>query len=358
MKIFKLPDLGEGLPEATIREWHVKVGDTVTTDQPLVSVETAKALMEVPAPFDGTVEKLFGQTDDVITTGAALIGFIGKDDSIAAEDSATVAGKIVSSDQVIQTQSTPVNHSIKATPAVRALARKLGVNLSEITPQGPRITQAEVEQHAQSTPETTTTDALQPLAPVRQAMVKSMQASRQHIVPATIMDEANISNWQPKQKITLRLIRAVIAACLQEPMLNNSLATNGTQFRHNPNINLGIAVDTKEGLFVPVIHQVETLSDEEILNNIATFKQQAETKEFPADIFKNPTITLSNFGTFAGRFAMPIIVPPQAAIIAAGRITETNSQKLLPLSVTFDHRFITGGEAARFLKILLDQLQE
>lgn len=145
MKIFHLPDLGEGLPDAIIREWYVKEGDEVKTDQPIVSMETAKALVDVPAPFDGKIEKLFGQADDTILTNHPLIGFEGEADNqektygtnnTENTDAGTVVGNIEVSDQVLSENATGVqvqqtNSLYKATPAVRMLAKQLGVNLAK-----------------------------------------------------------------------------------------------------------------------------------------------------------------------------------------------------------------------------------
>src|SRR3990167_7975687 len=149
MKIFKLPDLGEGLPDAIIREWHVKVGEQVKKDQPIAAMETAKALVDVVAPFDATIEKLFGQVNDTIETGKPLIGFEGEPDaSDVKKDTGTVVGKIEQSDgassQRFSTTGTTLSSSIKATPVVRALARKLNVDLSTVKFSGDRITEEDI----------------------------------------------------------------------------------------------------------------------------------------------------------------------------------------------------------------------
>src|SRR3990167_1896535 len=136
MKIFKLPDLGEGLPDAIIREWYVNEGDTVKKDQAIVAMETAKALVDVPAPFDAVIEKLFGVVNETIETGKPLIGFEGESTEIEKKDTGTVVGKIEQSEKIISekqfSSTTMTSHTnIKATPVVRALARQLNVNLAE-----------------------------------------------------------------------------------------------------------------------------------------------------------------------------------------------------------------------------------
>lgn len=373
MKIFKLPDLGEGLPDAIIREWHVKVGDEIKTDESMVSMETAKALVEVPAPFDGKVEKLFGDVDDTIETGQPLIGFEGEREAEEEKDAGTVVGAIEESEAVLQESATGVAvrktaSGLKATPAVRALAKRLGVDLSILTPKGgDRITADEVKQAAGGATKSTSakpTD-MEEMSPVRKAMVLSMAQSHREVVPVTLSDEIDISVWKGKDNITIRIIRAVQNACDKEPMLNATFNGEHMAYRFNKHVNLGLAVDTKHGLYVPVLKNIAEQSDEQLRENINRFKQQAEDKTIPQDDLHGGTIILSNFGTIAGRTANPIILPPMTAIVGIGKLYEgivaVNSKPevrpVLPLSVTVDHRAVTGGELARFLRAMMDSLE-
>lgn len=363
MKLFKLPDLGEGLPDAVIRQWHVKTGDTVTKNQPLAAMETAKALVDVVSPYDAVVEKLFGEAGDTIETGHPLIGFEGAADNNDKKDSGTVVGKIERSEKVI-TRSV-VAAAVNATPAIRALARKLKVNLSKISFSGDRITAKDVEQAAQSIVKPSAPEGFMPLSNVKRAMALAMQKSHQDIVPVTIIDEVDIHAWQGKQDITVKIIRAIIAACQQESALNAHFDTASTSVKRFSEINLGLAVDTPEGLFVPVIKNIATLDDAAIRAEIERFKQQAKTKSIPQADLHGATIVLSNFGAIAGRYANPIILPPTVAIIGIGRLSQQvvlNAQhapelhRFMPISLTADHRAITGGEMARFLKMMMDAL--
>ncbi len=374
MIIFKLPDLGEGLPDAIIREWYIKQGDVVKVDQPLVAMETAKALVDVPAPYAGTIEKLFGEVGDTIETGNPLIGFEGEGAAETKTDSGTVVGAIEQSGKIIQETAFGVSrqssHSgtqrIKATPAVRALAKKLGVDLTTLTPQGARITAAEVRQAAhQSNPsDASLPEDMQALTPARRAMVMSMKKSQQEVVPVTLVDDADIHAWPAKTDTTLRLLRAIAAACQQEPMLNASFDGQHMAYRLNQAINVGIAVDTEHGLYVPVLKDIAKRDDNDLREQINQFKQQARDKSIAQADLHGATIMLSNFGAIAGRYASPIIVPPMVAIIGVGRsrdevVAIDNKpaiHKMMPLSITVDHRLITGGEAARFLKTLITTL--
>lgn len=376
MKIFKLPDLGEGLPDAIIREWFVKVGDVVKKDQPLVAMETAKALVDVPAPFDATIEKLFGAVNETIETGNPLIGFEGTTDpKELPKDTGTVVGKIEQSEKIISntpfsTTTLTTQTTIKATPAVRALARQLNVDLSHITYSGERITAKDVQAAADSRPvvasqKTIDTSDWEPLTNIKRAMVMNMQQSHHDIVPVTLMDDVDIFAWTGKQDITVRIIRAIIYACTMEPALNAHFDSKTMRIKKFDAINLGLAVDMPHGLYVPVIKDIAYLTDEEIRTSVEKFKTQAQTKSIAQSDLHGATIVLSNFGAIAGRYANPIILPPTVAIVGIGRITksialdEHNQPELhrtIPLSLSVDHRAITGGEVARFLRVMMDML--
>jgi pyruvate dehydrogenase E2 component (dihydrolipoamide acetyltransferase) len=196
MTIFNLPDLGEGLPDAEISQWHVKVGDTVTTDQPLVSMETAKAVVEVPSPQDGVIKKLYGQNGDIIITGASLLAFETEESN---EDQGTVVGNIQSSGEVINDDFIIGGNNersrthIKATPKVRSMARKLGVNLSLVSGSGTnnKITLQDIEAAANPLQE-----GFEPLKGVRRHMVRTMSESHAKVVPVTIFDDAILTGNQ------------------------------------------------------------------------------------------------------------------------------------------------------------------
>ena len=241
------------------------------------------------------------------------------------------------------------------------LAKKLGVNLADISPQGDYITTAEVEEAAHKS---TSSHDLEPLSPVRRAMVISMNESHKRVVPITLSDDADISAWDDKQDITVRLIRAVAAGCEAVPMLNATFDDEKLAYRLNPEINLGIAVDTPHGLYVPVLKNIAAQEDRQLREKINQFKQQAQEKSIQQADLHGATIILSNFGAFAGRYANPIIVPPMVAIIGIGKAREEvvpaagkpAIHRIIPLSITVDHRLVTGGEAARFLKAMIDDL--
>lgn len=363
MTVFKLPDLGEGLQEAEIVGWHVNVGDQVVADQPLLSLETDKAIVEVPSPETGRISKIYGKVGDVMKIGAPLVEFdVGK-----AQDTATVVGEVKVGHEVIKEQAATVtagSAGIKVMPAVRALAQRMKVDLAIVTPSGPDglITVADVERVAKILSEV---EPLEALRGVRKAMASNMALAHAEVVAVTVVDDANIHSWLPSSDVTLRLIRAIIAACRAEPSLNCWYDAQAVGRRLLKKVHLGIAVDTEEGLFVPVLRDAGNKSAEALREELERLKSGVKSRTLPADEMRGNTITLSNFGTIAGRYASPIVLPPTVAILGSGKIRDAviavngkpEVRRMLPLSLTFDHRAVTGGEAAHFLAAVLADLQ-
>ncbi len=362
MKIFKLPDLGEGLQEAEIVTWHVKAGDTVAVDQPLASVETAKAIVDIPSPYAGKIVKLYGNERDVARVGQPLVAFEGGDD-----DTGTVVGKVEVGQKVMAdapTAATPLAHGIKATPAVRAMARKLNIDLAMVTPTGAdgMITANDVQRASRILSEIGPQELLRG---VRKVMAQSMTLAHAEVASATLMDDADIDSWAAGGNIMLRLIRALVAACRAEPALNAWYDSQAVGRRLLKNVDIGIAVDTPDGLLVPVLRNVEQRSPEDLQKSLTKLIQDTRERKVPPEDLRANTITLSNFGPIAGRYASPIVLPPTVAIVGAGRVRKEvvaiddkpAVHRVLPLSVTFDHRAVTGGEAGRFMAAMVADLQ-
>ena len=362
MKIFKLPDLGEGLQEAEIVTWHVKAGDTVAVDQPLASVETAKAIVDIPSPYAGKIVNLYGNERDVARVGQPLVAFEGGDD-----DTGTVVGKVEVGQKIMAdapTAATPLAHGIKATPAVRAMARKLNIDLAMVTPTGAdgMITANDVQRASRILSEIGPQELLRG---VRKVMAQSMTLAHAEVASATLMDDADIDSWAAGGNIMLRLIRALVAACRAEPALNAWYDSQAVGRRLLKNVDIGIAVDTPDGLLVPVLRNVEQRSPEDLRKSLTKLIQDTRERKVPPEDLRANTITLSNFGPIAGRYASPIVLPPTVAIVGAGRVRKEvvaiadkpAVHRVLPLSVTFDHRAVTGGEAGRFMAAMVADLQ-
>lgn len=458
-KTFHLPDLGEGLPDATIVEWYVKEGDIARLDEPLVSMETAKAVVEVPSPVSGKVIKLAGAAGDVIATGAMLAVFepdpnlpqraegqdtghhhggghaapgkaAASDDGgeLPAQpapsearggDAGTVVGAMQSSDAVHSETAISVG-GVKAMPAVRALAKKLGVDLARVRATGAdgTVSLADVKNAAASPssllpaapsgtgpapaaaqppaavasrgvsrgeePQRTPMSAAgkpmrtrppgaetaaasgQPeqLKGVRRNMARVMADAHSKVVPTTLVDDADLHGWIGKQDITARLVRAITVACKTVPALNAWFDGDALAVTRHPHVDVGIAVDTDDGLFVPALRNADMLDARGIREGINRLRLQVEERSIAASELSGYTISLSNFGMFAGRYATPVVVPPCVAIVGAGKLSHDvvaviggiEVHRRLPISLTFDHRAATGGEAARFLKALLDDM--
>jgi pyruvate dehydrogenase E2 component (dihydrolipoamide acetyltransferase) len=365
MKIFKLPDLGEGLQEAEIVKWHVKVGDEVRADAPMVSVETAKAVVDIPAPYPGRIARLFGNVGDIAHIGAPLVGFEGESD---APDAGTVVGKVEVGRAVMTDASpapAPVTAGIKATPAVRALARKLNVDLAMVTPTGADglLTAADVQRAARILAET---GPIEVMRGVRRAMAQNMELATAEVASATIMDDADIDAWPPAMHVLLRLIRALVAGCRAEPALNAWYDSEKIGRWVLKKVDIGIAVDTPDGLLVPVLRNCGARTPDDLQPALEKLIADARARKVPPEELRGNSITLSNYGSIAGRYASPVVLPPTVAILGAGRIEKRvvvvddrpAVRRTIPLSLTFDHRAVTGGEAGRFLNAVIADLQK
>jgi pyruvate dehydrogenase E2 component (dihydrolipoamide acetyltransferase) len=365
MPIFNLPDLGEGLQEAEIVTWHVAPGEHVVADQPLVSVETDKAVVEIPSPRAGRIAKIFGKPGERRRIGAPLVEFEGA----GRAQTEAMVGEIPEAEPpkvkpAIEPSPAGESARIAASPAVRALARELGVDLARAVPTGPggTVTKADLERAAAPP---AGGSGFEPLRGVRRTMADNMARAHAEVVPATVTDEAVIDHWPDAPDVTMRLLQAVVAACSGEPALNAWYDGKAKARRLHKPVNLGIAVDSPDGLFVPVIRDAGILSAAEIKSKLSALVDGVKRRSLtPAD-FREATITLSNFGGIGGIHAALVVLPPQVAIIGAGRILSRvlpsaeglKARRVIPLSLTFDHRAVTGGEAARFLAAMIRELE-
>ena len=370
MSTFNLPDLGEGLQDAEIVSWHVSVGDNVVLDQPLVSVETDKAVVEVPAPYSGRVAKLYGEAgerievdaplavieEDKRTDGGAVVGDISDND--------TAADALIAEEEAATKTATG---KVKATPAVRALARKMDLDLAIVQGSGPKgaITKKDVERAAKALSEAAPAENLHG---VRRAMAEKMTRAHAEVVPASIHDEADVEAWitGPGADVMIRLISAVVGGCQAAPALNAWFNGAKLERRLHDQVDLGIAVDTKEGLFVPTLRDVGNRASADLRAGLERMKEDVVARTIPAEELRGQTLTLSNYGTIVGQHAEMVVVPPQVAIFGAGVISEkvvaingeAQIRHIMPLSLTFDHRAVTGGEAGAFLKAAIKNLEQ
>jgi 2-oxoisovalerate dehydrogenase E2 component (dihydrolipoyl transacylase) len=371
MSTFKLPDLGEGLQDAEIVTWHAGIGDHVVADQPLVSVETDKAVVEIPSPQAGRIARLFGEPGDIVKIGSPLVEF----ETAAQPDAGTVVGAIATAEKPKPAAAKPPAAKLaapapagkaraKATPAVRALAQRMGVDLTHVSASGPdgTVIAADVER---ATAAIAAAGPLEPLRGVRRAMAINMERAHAEVVPATVTEEADIHGWSTGSDVTLRLIRAIAAGCKAEPALNAWYLGRDKGRRLHAKVDLGIATDTEDGLFVPVLRDAGGRDADDLRQGLDRMKADVRARSIPAEELRGQTMTLSNFGMFGGRHAALVVLPPQVAILGAGRIAEravahegrAAVRRVLPLSLTFDHRAVMGGEASRFLATVVADLE-
>lgn len=365
MKRFVLPDLGEGLEDAEIISWHVSAGDHVIADQPLLSVETAKAVVEVPSPWSGKIIRLHCKPGDVVKTGAPLADFETED--LEQDRSETVVGKLPSVESTEPAaeieQTGPEPRRIKASPAVRARAEALGVSLEGVRGSGPggAVMLEDVENAARGL---RSRQGYRPFSGVRRAMALNMNRARE-VVRASVTGEADVDHWTPDTDVTIRLVRALIAGCREVPIMNAWFDGQALAILEHELIDLGIAIDTPDGLFAPALRDVANRSDEDLRRGLEAMKRDVAARTVPVEELREQTITLSNFGMFGGRYAELVVVPPQVAILGAGAIRrevravngEAAIRRILPLSVSFDHRAVTGSDAVRFLNAVIAALE-
>lgn len=386
MKTFNLPDLGEGLAEAEIVRWHVNSGDRVEADEPMVAVETAKAVVEVPSPFSGVIKATHGKPGDMIATGALLVEF---EADPAATDSGTVVGRMPTSDedffeehsinggsQVASNDAAPQTNHIRAVPAARAVANRLGIDLTQVqgTGRGGLVTVDDVVNASSAgaasrspSPSPSLSGEVEQLRGPRRAMAQSMALSRDNVMGCTLFDDADLHEWRENQDITSRLMRAISEGCAAEPGLNAWFDGKAQSRRMLSHIDVAIAVDTPEGLIVPVVRNIAGRPVAELRRDVDRLKRNTLDRTVKPEELRDFTFMLSNFGMIAGRYATPVVVPPAVAILGSGRLSHDvvatrggaiEAHRRMPLSLTFDHRCVTGGEAARFMAALIRDLQK
>jgi pyruvate dehydrogenase E2 component (dihydrolipoamide acetyltransferase) len=406
--VFLLPDLGEGLDEAELIEWVVDIGQKVEENDILAKMETAKALVDVPSPRGGVIAQLHGKPGQAIKVGSPLVTFKtargGEEpespkpekkkapapETEERQDAGTVVGDIP--------EAAPTE-GIQAAPAVRRLARDLGVDLATIhgTGIGGRITAQDVQHAAGNGHETRrtpppppagkriqtddTTAERTPFRGIRRTIAEHLRFSVTHAVHYTLMDEVDVTALDAlrrkliaasNEKISL-LPFVAFAVCRvlsghrgkAFTKLNSTVDDDNQEIVTHRSVHLGIATDTDAGLMVPVIRDATHLGVLEISRRIASLAKEARDRKLTPNQLTGSTFTISNIGPMGGRFGTPIINYPEAGILAVGRAREgvvvrdgmLGVGKLLPLSLSCDHRVIDGATSAAALAKIIDLLQ-
>ena len=388
LREFKFPDVGEGIAEAEIVRWLVKEGDSVNEDQDLLEVETDKAVLTLNSPYTGKIKKLHGQEGEIIKVGDVLttVDAAGEDTTAVEadkKDSGTVVGSL-GDDEVVE-----VAHPVQAMPAVRALAKQMGINLASVKGSGPggRITKEDVEKAAAKTGQQDRAEADPygvvekiPLRGIRRTIAKRMAEASKRVAEVTIWEDADISELEQVRAKERRvaeekgvrltylpfLIKAIIPALKAHPYFNASLDEAAEAIILKRSYNLGIAVDTSDGLIVFVIKNADEKNILDMAREIATLADKARLRKIDLHELKGSTFTITNYGVVGASYGTPIINHPEVAILGLGKIEdravvrdgEITIRKMMPLSLAFDHRVIDGVEAGRFLGVVIEHLED
>ena len=388
LREFKFPDVGEGIAEGEIVRWLVKEGDPVKEDQDLVEVETDKALLTLNSPYTGKVAKLHCKEGDIIKVGDVLTTVDAGDQEATVlepekKDSGTVVGTL-SDNEVVE-----VVHPVQATPAVRVLAKQMGIDLASVkgTGHGGRITKEDVEKASMKSERQTSAESDAygsvekiPLRGIRRTVAKRMAEASKRVAEVTIWEDADITELEQVRakerkvaeekgvKLTYLpfLIKAVIPALNAHPYFNASLDEAAEAIILKKYLNIGIAVDTTDGLIVFVIRDADKKNILDLAKETATLAEKARLRKIDLHELKGSTFTITNYGVVGASYGTPIINYPEVAILGLGKIEDRPVvrsgqiaiRKIMPLSLAFDHRVIDGVEAGRFLGVVIRHLED
>ncbi|HTN69248.1 MAG TPA: dihydrolipoamide acetyltransferase family protein [Dysgonamonadaceae bacterium] len=425
--IFNFPDIGEGLEEGTILEWYVKKGQEVKTGENLVQMETDKVVADIPSPRDGTIVALFGEVGEIAIVGEPLVeieieGIHGEeaqkeakketeeefapepeeDEDFDDEEAAGVVGTmetagksavLAASDEGAEEkpekEEKPVRKA-QATPVARAMAKEKNIDINEVKGTGPsgRVTKEDIENFkptkkgAPKKHDKPIGDAVtyEPLTQIRKAISKNMINSKHSAAHMTVFEEVEISeliNIRRKYKTSFAekdvrltylpfIVKAVVHALKHHRQVNSQMDLENDRMIFNNRYNIGIAVDTAQGLVVPVIKDADQLSIKEIAEQITELAEKANSRKLSMDDMKDGTFTITNYGSIGGIFATPVINYPEVGILGIGRIIKKPIVKddaivpgnVLALSLSVDHRIVDGGEASRFVNKIMEYLSD
>lgn len=416
--IFKFPDIGEGLEEGVIIQWHVDKGQKVKMGESLVTMETDKVVTEIPSPRDGVIAARYGSEGETIRVGAALVEIELDGDEVAInqveekpkaesveEEGAGVVGtlEVAGNDFVLTASKEGVREEKEtksrqskalATPVARAMAKEMGIDINLVRGTGPaqRVMKNDILNYSKQDSKPIVSKPLasdnlledrlevEPLSQIRKTIAKNMIQSKHNAAHMTVFEEVEISELDRVRKkykdyfkdenirITYLafIVKAVALALKKHKSLNAEMDMDKGVMIYKKYYNIGIAADTEKGLVVPVIKNADKLSVKEIALEIQVLADKARDGKLSMDDMKDGTFTITSYGSIGGLFAVPVINYPQAGILGIGRISKQPIVKddkldiglMLPLSLSVDHRIADGGETSRFLNRVMSYLNE
>lgn len=409
--IFKFPDIGEGLEEGTIVEWHVEKGQRVKMGDSLVTMETDKVVTAIPSPKDGIIAAKFGKVGETIHVGSALVeidiagvegaGAIeeaGKTEAVNEEGAGVVGTLEVAGNNAVLSASkegveissslSSRSQKVLATPVARALAKESGLDINIVRGTGPagRVTKNDIlREHSDSSKSKQSAKdvsnvEIEPLSQIRKTIARNMIQSKHNAAHMTVFEEVEISELdkvrkrfkevysQSGVKLTYLafIIKAAALSLKKFRALNAEMDMERGNMIYKKYYNIGIAIDTPKGLVVPVIRDADKLTIKEIAIEIQNLSDKAKDGKLTLDDMKDGTFTITSYGSIGGLFAVPVINYPQAGILGIGRIDKKPVVKgesivpglVLPLSLSVDHRIADGGETARFINTIMSYLSD
>lgn len=427
MYIFNFPDIGEGLEEGTILKWHVVKGQQIKAGQALVNMETDKIVTDIPSPKTGTIVQVFGSEGETIKVGSPLAeieieGVSGAEAVAEAkepqtketikvhpeEEGAGVVGTMELAGNNAYMPASNEGHEDQpkaeekktatkaiSTPLARAMAKDMGIDINQVNGTGPsgRVTKEDVENYkttgrtdekarktethlAPAPPAEAVT--YEPLSQIRKTIARNMLNSKQSTAHMTLFEEVEISELVKtrekfKQKTAAEntkltylafIVKATVGALKKFRQLNSQIDVENDRMIYHNRYNIGIAVDTPEGLVVPVIRDADRLSLLQVAQKISEISEKAHGRKLALEDMREGTFTITNYGSIGGIFATPVINFPQTGILGVGRIVKQPVVKgndivvgsVLPLSLSVDHRIVDGAEASRFMNHILELL--
>ena len=417
-KSFKLPDLGEGIHEGEVLAVMVSVGDSVKEGDPIFEVETDKAAVEIPSPFTAAVAEIMVKPGDLVKVGDVLMTF--SDGEAAEPDEKAKPPEIPS--ETVEKPAAPVQDKgpVPASPATRRLARQMDVDLHEVTPggQGGLVTADDVRAHAEkgrpekppeeaapAAPKETPTEARPitievpplpdftkwgsveriPFRSIRRAAAKQMVLSWSqipHVTSQAEVDITDLESFRQKHKadleaeggrltLTVFALKAVATALKKYPNFNATLDTGSGELILKQYYHIGVAVDTEDGLIVPVVRDVDRKSIIELAIEMNDLVKRTRRRKITLEEMQGGTFTITNVGHMGGGHFSPIINYPEVAILGMGaarmkpvvrenrkNVHEIVPRLILPVVITIDHRVLDGGDAHRFLQVVIDALED
>jgi pyruvate dehydrogenase E2 component (dihydrolipoamide acetyltransferase) len=359
---FSLPDLGEGLTEGEVARWLVKEGQEIAEDDPLVEIQTDKATVEIPSPYGGTVLKILVAEGEIAPVGTALvvIGELGEEasDSLLQAPEAAPAVSGAASNSLLQAPSSSSRTAagrVQATPAARRIAAELGVDLAIVEGSGPngRITEDDVRAAAAGAGAAPAEGRREPLRGVRRVIAEHMARAHREVPAVTWVEECDFEDV-PLDRLLPTVVKACVGSLPEFPELNARL--DGDAIVYLDRYDVGIAVQTDDGLVVPVVRAANEKSVEELATEIAALAERARAGSLAAEELRGSTFTVTSAGKLAGLFQTPIVNYPEVAILSIGRVApravvrdgDVVVRDTATIAITFDHRVVDGARAAAF----------